>query len=148
VFFPDLPVYKKNRQAIPHIFVNDGLHIQGITVVTMEDRLKTVRLPLDLYFHECWWYYLGHKLHHLDVRPITHDVLYVVDYLGKWIKRGLFSTDDILLLPRTRDELLFRPVGLPQNSPHREMKDIQSAYNVSNEVAETMLHRLNQGKSS
>jgi hypothetical protein len=148
LFLPDLPVYKKNKQAIPHILVNDGLHVQGLVVATREDRLKKVTIPLDLYFHECWWYYLSDKLYHLDVRPITHDATFVVDYLGKWIKRGVFSTDDILLLPKTKDELLIRPVGLPHNTPHRSIKDIQSASNVSDEVAKTMVGKLHTGKGT
>jgi hypothetical protein len=148
LFLPDLPVYKKHKQAIPHIMVNDGLHVQGLVVATTKGRLKKVTIPLDLYFHECWWYYLGHKLDKLDVRPITHDEIFVVDYLAKWIKRGVFSTDDILLLPKARDELLIRPVGLPHNTPHRSIKDIQSASNVSDEVAKTMVDKLHTGKST
>jgi hypothetical protein len=148
VFFPDLPVYKKSRQAIPYILVNDGLHIQGITVVTTEDRLKHVTIPLELYFHDCWWHYLGDKLYHLDVRPITHDEIFVVDYLGKWIKRGVFSTDDILLLPRTRNDLFSRHVHLPHGPHHCAIKEIQSAYNVSWEVAETMFEKLHARKSN
>jgi hypothetical protein len=148
LFFPDLPVYKKNKQAIPYILVNDGLHVQGITVVTTEARLKDVAIPLDLYFHECWWHYLGDKLYHLDVKPITHDGTYVVDYLGKWIKRGRFSTDDILLLPKTRNELFIKHLNLPHNAYHSAIKDIQSAYNVSNKAAKTMFDKLRAGKST
>jgi hypothetical protein len=148
LFLPDLPVYKKNREAISHILVNDGLHVHGLVLATTEDRLKTVTIPLDSYFHDCWWCYLGHKLHHLDVRQITHDGTYVVDYLGKWITRGVFSTDDILLLPKTRDELLIRHVRLPHGPHHCAIKELQSAYNVSWEVAETMFDRLHAGKSN
>jgi hypothetical protein len=110
VFFPDLPVYKKSRQAIPDILINDGLHIQGIIVATPEGRLKDVTIPLDLYFHECWWKYLRDKLYHLDLRPITHDEILVADYLGKIIKRRRFSTDDIMVLPKTIDELVGRHI--------------------------------------
>jgi hypothetical protein len=110
VFFPDFPVYKKSGQVIPHMLVNDGLHIQGIILATTEGRLKDVTIPLDIYFYKCWWKYLGNKLHHLDVTPITHDPTFVVDYLGKWIKRRRFSSDDILVLPKTSDELFGRHI--------------------------------------
>jgi hypothetical protein len=41
----------------------------------------------------------------IHVEPITHGVEYVVDYISKAFNRRRFTTDDILLLPRTIGEL-------------------------------------------
>jgi hypothetical protein len=65
------------------------------------------RIPetLDVHFEANLGTYLTKKLRHIDVRRITHSAEYVTEYAMKGLKRGTFSEDDILVLPRTLSEL-------------------------------------------
>jgi hypothetical protein len=56
------------------------------------------------------------------VTPISTQELFVVDYAGKAIKRRRFSYDDILILPRTSNELR-QGMSVPIAGVDREMKD-------------------------
>jgi hypothetical protein len=102
IFIPDLPVPKRSKLGIRDVSINDGLHVHGIMVAT-----RTRKLPeaLDAHFEENLGTYLTKKLRHIDVRRITHSAEYVTEYALKGLKRGTFSEDDILVLPRTLSEL-------------------------------------------
>jgi hypothetical protein len=62
----------------------------------------------------------------------------VTDYGGKAIKRRRFSTDHVLVLPRTVSELPAKTVDQPENEETKAIKDIQSSMNVSEVVAESI----------
>ena len=51
--------------------------------------------------------YLGDRsrIVRLDVRPVTHSPERVFDYVLKSVRRGRFTYDDILILPRAVSEL-------------------------------------------
>jgi hypothetical protein len=101
VFVPDLPVGKRSKLGIRDVSINDGLHMHGIMVAT-----RTRKLPetLDVHFEETLEEnpktYLTRQLRHIDVRRITHSAKYVTEYAMKGLKRGTFSEDDVLVLPR------------------------------------------------
>jgi hypothetical protein len=68
---------------------------------------------------------------------IVSDVPFVTDYAGKAGKRKKFSSDDILILPRTLQELLQKVAETEDvGGVDRELKDIMSAHNVSEEIAQ------------
>jgi hypothetical protein len=48
--------------------------------------------------------YFTQELHHIDVKPVTHDPEFVVDYCMKPLKNRC-SPDDIVVFPRTVSEL-------------------------------------------
>jgi hypothetical protein len=48
--------------------------------------------------------YFFKELHHIDVKPVTHDPEFVVDYCMKALKTRS-SPDDILIFPRSVSEL-------------------------------------------
>jgi hypothetical protein len=102
IFVPDFPVYKKSKQDLRDVVINDGLHVHGIVVA---NRLGRISEPLDVHFAEKLEEYLTDNLRHIDVQPITRTPGYVTEYGMKALKRPSFSTDNILILPKTLGEL-------------------------------------------
>jgi hypothetical protein len=102
IFVPDLPVFKKSKQDLRDVVINDGLHMHGIVVAT---RLTRISEPLDVHFAERLEEYLTGNLRHIDVEHITHMAKYVTGYGMKGLKRPTFSPDNILILPKTLGEL-------------------------------------------
>jgi hypothetical protein len=101
LFFPDSFLgYRKMKRA--DILLNDGLHMHGIMIVTKKRRLK---YPLDVLVQKNEPYYYGDKLQDIDIEPIKDNIVEVTEYSGKSVQRGRFSADDILILPRTLNEL-------------------------------------------
>ena len=153
IFFPDVPGYKKSEFKVGEVSVNDGIHMHGVMVVPKQTRLKE---RLDLHFLRKRNLYVGGKIYRLYAEPITSRAAFVSDYGGKAIKRRRFSTDHVLVLPRTVAELPANTFGQSGNNEaksipqERHLKDIQSSMNVSEVVAESIYltkHRPNSGKS-
>jgi hypothetical protein len=102
IFVPDLPVYKRSKQDLRDVVINDGLHMHGIGVANRWGRISE---PLDVHFAERLDEYLTSNLRHIDVEHITHMAKYVTGYGMKGLKRPTFSLDNILILPKTLGEL-------------------------------------------
>jgi hypothetical protein len=102
IFVPDLPVYKKSKQDLRDVVINDGLHMHGIVVA---NRLGRIVEPLDVHFAGKLDEYLTENLRHIDVQPISRTPGYVTSYGMKGLKRPTFSPDNILVLPKTLREL-------------------------------------------
>jgi hypothetical protein len=141
VFFPDVPAFKSDKSQQNNSSVNSGLHMHGIVLATKEGRLKS---SLDEHVHEHRHLYQTHKMYRIYVEPIRDNSAYVTDYGGKAIKNNRFSTDDILILPKTVDEL--SKVATVRDSEARTVRDIQSRYNLSDELAWDLL--LDKQKAS
>jgi hypothetical protein len=135
IFFPDVPGLKKNEFKVAEVSVNDGIHVHGLMAVPKEIRLKE---PLDLHFMRKSKLYVRGKIYRIHVEPITSRAAFVADYAGKAIKRRRFSTDHVLVLPRTVAELPAKTFGQPGNKEEKAIKDIQSSMNVSEVVAESI----------
>jgi hypothetical protein len=73
--------------------------------------------------------YLIGKIDEIDVVPITNNPSYTTRYGAKGLKRRTFSSDDVLILPKTLDELADKT---PQ--ARDPIRDIQAATNVSDEL--------------
>ncbi len=73
--------------------------------------------------------YLIGKIDEIDVMPITNNPSYAAQYGAKSLKRRTFSSDDVLILPKTLDEVA-------DNNPQDRdpIRDIQAATNVSDEL--------------
>jgi hypothetical protein len=108
IFVPDLPVFKRSKQDLRDVVINDGLHVHGIVVA---NRLGRISESLDVHFREKWEEYLTGNLRHIDVQPISRTAAYVTEYGMKALKRPVFSMDQVLVLPRTLGEL-------PDRNPH------------------------------
>jgi hypothetical protein len=102
IFIPDLPVFKRSKQNLRDVVINDGLHVHGIVVA---NRLGRISEPLDVHFAERLDEYLTGNLRHIDIEPITRTAGYVTEYAMKGLKRPIFSMDHVLVLPRTLGEL-------------------------------------------
>ena len=133
VFFPDVPAYKRQKQGLRDVTVNDGLHMHGVLVIPEKSRLK---ISLDEHVLENYHKYQSHKMYRIDVVPMDARIVYTTDYAGKALKTPRFDQDDILILPKTTSELESGRRVLTFKA--RQIRDIQSRYNVSDEVARTI----------
>jgi hypothetical protein len=135
IFFPDVPGYKKSEFKVGEVSVNDGIHMHGVMAVPKQTRLKE---RLDLHFLRKRKLYVGGKICRLYAEPITSRAAFVTDYGGKAIKRRRFSTDHVLVLPRTVAELSANTCDQTGNDEAKAIKDIQSSMNVSEVFAESI----------
>jgi hypothetical protein len=109
ILMPDYPVPKHSKKTLKRVTINDGLHYQGPVLATgVGTRLQE---PLDLHFRHNGPAYFTKELHHIDVKPVTHDPEFVTDYCMKALKDRC-SPDEILIFPRSVSEL-------PSNGPVR-----------------------------
>jgi hypothetical protein len=108
IFVPDLPVFKRSKQELRDVVINDGLHMHGIVVA---NRFGRISEPLDEHFSKNLEKYLTGNLRHVDIEPIYRTAGYVTEYGMKALKRPVFSMDQVLVLPRTLGEL-------PDRNPH------------------------------
>jgi len=136
IFFPDVPAYKKSQYRIGEVSVNDGIHVHGIVLAPKESRLKG---PLHLHFARKSKLYVRGKILRVQVDLIRSNAEFATDYAGKALKRGRFSNDEILVFPRTVSELPAKNCCPAESKEQREIKDIQAATNVSDEVAGQLL---------
>lgn len=132
VFFLDKPAQKRQKQRIRDVPVNDGLHMHGIVVLPPKNRLKT---GLEQHFQEHRLLYETPKLYRIHVKPIDHSPVHTTDYAGKALKSRRFTEDDVLILPRSVSELNQSSI---LTTTARKLRDIQSRFNVSDEVARAL----------
>jgi hypothetical protein len=105
IAFPDRPVSKRNGTlTLSQIRPNDGRHFHALVAIPSSSRLQ---VPLDKHIAENGNLYLGQRARIVEIHV---EALYqapdrVVDYSLKTAKRGLVSTDHILVLPRSLVEL-------------------------------------------
>jgi hypothetical protein len=131
VFFPDVPCYKREKQALRDVKINDGLHFHGIILVPTRSRLK---VPFLQHLRDKRKSYGQGSTLTIHAEPIRDHHRFVADYAGKGVKRGRVSYDDVLVLPKTAKELQ-QDTCESLSGPDREIKDIMSAHNVSIETA-------------
>jgi hypothetical protein len=108
--------------------------MHGVVVATKTPRLT---VGLDEHFRDNRELYLTAKLYRIDVRPIDHLPFYVTGYAGKALKSPRFTGDDVLILPQSTDEL--REQKTLPDVEARNIRDLQSRYNVWDEVALSLL---------
>jgi hypothetical protein len=102
ILIPDCPVPKHSKKTLMRVTINDGLHYQGPVLAT---RFGTrLQETLDVHMKNNGAVYFTKELHHIDVKPVTHDPEFVVDYCMKAPKNRC-SPDEILIFPRTASEL-------------------------------------------
>jgi hypothetical protein len=130
IFFPDLPVSKIGKESLRDVSVNDGLHMHRIMVAPCESRLN---VRLDEHFQQKRKIYQTQKLYRIYVEPIYTKPEYVTEYAGKGLKRTVFSTDDVPILPRSISEFTGQVPALGR--PDRRRRDLQARFNLSDETA-------------
>jgi hypothetical protein len=144
VFFPDGPCYKRQKQALRDVKINDGLHFHGLILVPTKSRLN---VPFLQHLRDKRKSYGRGYILMTHAEPIWDQERFVADYGGKAVKRGRLPYDDILILPRTGKEMRQDSVESPPG-PDREIKDIMSAHNVSIETARSLCWLQGSTRSS
>jgi hypothetical protein len=84
------------------VTINGGLHWHGLMVVN--PFAPEVQARLDLHIKENLSKYLVGSIRTIDVQPITYTPEYLTGYGLKALKNR-FSTDEIVIFPRTVSEL-------------------------------------------
>jgi hypothetical protein len=103
--FADLPVFKRARQHIRDVTLNDGLHYNGVLLVPPRSRL---RVSADEHFATNQSFYASpqSRLARVDVRPIESAPDYVTGYAMKTVRSGRVDYDDgVLILPKSATEM-------------------------------------------
>jgi hypothetical protein len=130
IFAPDLPVPKKSKISLRDASTNEGLHMHGIVIANRWGRLTSC---LDVQFsNERDRYCIG-KIRTIDAERIVQRPRYTAEYALKGMKRTCFDLDHMLILPRTVGE---STLAVQSDLLDREIKDIQAAWNVSEELAQ------------
>jgi hypothetical protein len=107
VLAPDLPVPKHSKVNLRDVTINDGLHWHGLVLVNpLAPKLQT---SLDDHIKTNLRKYLVGRIRTIHVKPITVTPENVTEYGLKSLKNR-FSTDEIVIFPRTMSEL-------PANGP-------------------------------
>jgi hypothetical protein len=117
VLAPDLPVPKRSKVRLRDVTINDGLHWHGLMLVN--PFAPKMRTNLDLHIKSNLRRYLSENIRSIDVQPITHEPEYVAAYSLKSLKTR-FSTDEIVIFPRTVSEL-------PLNGPDPRRGPVRAA---------------------
>jgi hypothetical protein len=130
--FLDRPCFKHEKKSLRDVTINNGLHYNGTLLIPPESRFR--ECPIR-HIEENQQKYARKGIARIHVKPIDGRIPEIVDYSMKTIKWG---QDDILILPRSVSELPGKSV--PEIDPEaRRVKDLQSAFNVSDEIAQEVL---------
>jgi hypothetical protein len=115
IAFPDRFVAKrKNSHTFANSRPNESVHFHALIAVPECSRLKTnlvthLDIKKDLYLG------VQGKMRELHAKRVD-DLSGIVDYTFKHFKRRTFSSDEILILPKSRSELLAKDVMLPRHA--------------------------------
>jgi len=104
---PDRPVPRCHAvHRLAELRPNNGLHYHVLLAIPGEARLKR---PFAAHFEENRALYMGteKRIAQIHLLPISDPRGGVVPYGLKHVRRGTFTTDDILVLPKSRAELGF-----------------------------------------
>jgi hypothetical protein len=135
--FFDLPVFKYGKKSVLlDVQINGGVHLNGIMTIPAKSRIK------DEFSRHIWKnraLYTQNGIRRIHVEPVTHDPYRVADYAMKTMKNGRIDWDTTIILPRTYSELKSAPVEVDPRT--RAIKQIQSATNVSDDIAKDIYRR-------
>jgi hypothetical protein len=111
---PDLPVPKMQKSRPSD--VNGGLHFHGLLALPpIENCLLGNKLTSHLFRNQEKYIWADRPLRVVDARSMSTPTL--ADYAMKQIKRGRLNYDDILILPKTSDEVRSKPrILMPSDS--------------------------------
>jgi hypothetical protein len=99
---PDLPVPKLTKTIGPVIALNGGAHFHALLITPERSRLRTT---VEKHFQAQRRLYARPPVDSLDVRSITRTPERALEYVLKSVRRGRFTFDDVLILPRALSEL-------------------------------------------
>lgn len=101
---PDRPVPKHDKQQLADVVINDGVHVHAIILIPPVSRLQE---DLVSHFKEYADVYrqAAPTLRRIHAVPIESAPSYVVGYGLKKLTRHSFTSDDVLILPKSLKEL-------------------------------------------
>jgi hypothetical protein len=134
--YPDLPGPKKDRTKFVNIALNGGLHFNGAMVIRKPLRGETKIRGIKRHFHQNQQSYAKDGIERIHVKRIRHSHSQLIDYALKTIKTNRWDDNDILILPKIRQEVMRSPA---LSSQERCLKNVMSAHNFSPEVAQIFL---------
>jgi hypothetical protein len=105
IAIPDRPVGKRvSTYRLADVLPNSGLHVHALVAIPCKSRLQEDFVE---HIQQNDKRYRGNhrKITKIDVRRAVELNGRLVDYTFKHIKRGTFTFDDILILPKSRSEL-------------------------------------------
>jgi hypothetical protein len=104
IAFPDRPVFKRNKQTLADVTINDGWHVHGILAIPPTSRMRE-----DLVDHVASQAVYTDprytRIRRIHVKPITSRPAYTTGYALKSLKYGFSDIDDLLILPLSRSEV-------------------------------------------
>jgi hypothetical protein len=100
---PDWPVPKSNRQPMLSSRPNSGMHFHGfwLTPPLWMQRRKEL---LSDYWIENQGRFVRRPIFEVDIKEIVSDPEYVLEYILKAMTRNRATPDDLIILPRARNE--------------------------------------------
>ena len=140
--FFDLPVFKYAKQSLRDVAINGGFHVNGVISISPQSRLKGL---LSDHINQKHWLYARDQIKRIHVQPLTHDPHGVVDYSMKTLKRGRFDGQAVIILPKSSSEMSSNNARWDART--RAMKHIQSATNVSDQVAKQIVRATSSNSS-
>jgi hypothetical protein len=131
--FPDLPVHKNKGSSLRKVTINGGIHYNGPMLIPPVSRFQECPIK-HLENNQARYARNGIERIYLMVGG---DIPGLADYAAKTIKNHRADEGDILILPRSVTEL--PDTKMPAFDPKdRLIKDIQSRFNVCDEMAQKM----------
>jgi hypothetical protein len=131
--FPDLPVRKNKGTSLRDVTINGGLHYNGPMLIPPVSRFK--ECPIK-HLEENQARYARNGIKRINI-VAGGDIPGLADYAAKTIKNHRADEGDILILPRSVKELPEKKTSI-LDSKDRLLKDIQSRFNVCDEMAQKM----------
>lgn len=131
--FPDLPVNRYEKKSWREVTINGGLHFNGPMLLPPVSRFDGCPIK-HLAENQAKYARYGIERIHMVAGG---DISGLADYAAKNIKNRRANEEDIMVLPRLDNEL-------PENKRlifdprDRLFKDIQSQFNVCDEIAQKM----------
>jgi hypothetical protein len=131
--FPDLPVRKNKGNSLRDVTINGGLHFNGPMLIPPVSRFQ--ECPIK-HLEDNQARYARNGIKRINI-VAGGDIPGLADYAAKTIKNHRADEGDILILPRSVTELPDKK-KLIFDPKDRLLKDIQSRFNVCDEMAQKM----------
>lgn len=133
--FPDLPVFKYQKQSLREVTINNGLHFNGPLLIPPVSRFSGCPINHIKANHTK---YARHGINRIHITAVW-DIPGLADYAAKTLKYNRADKEDIIVLPRLLKELPETKRVLLDPTT-QAIKDIQSRFNLSTEIARNIVN--------
>src|SRR5215207_6844421 len=116
---PDYPVPKHAKMDLGQVTVNHGRHMHGIGLMPPVSRM-TVGLDRHFVRNQSLYARAG-GLMRVHAEKITSRPAYVTEYAFKSLRRGRADFDDLVILPRPKDQVPVRETWQEELLPKKKL---------------------------